>query len=110
MKLMDCAHAEDIVSAYWKTRPKTSLKNDQPPAKKARTEGKSATPVTKNGRTAGRQKRKTPIEEDDTPGYGETHTADLQKYMDVEDWEDLVASIDTIERGDDETLLVYITM
>jgi len=44
------------------------------------------------------------------PGYDETHNDDLQKYLDVEDWEDLVASVDTIERGHDETLIVYMTM
>lgn len=99
------------MSRYWQTRPKPAAKSEQPPAKKARGNGKSATPVAKSGRTPGRPKRKTPIEEDDTPGYNETHTADLlQKYMAVPDWEDLVASIDTIERGEDDTLIVYMTM
>jgi len=44
------------------------------------------------------------------PGYDETHDDDLAKYLKIEDWEDLVASVDTIERGQDETLIVYMTM
>ena len=39
-----------------------------------------------------------------------SHPDDLDKYMDIADWEDLVASIDTVERGSDDTLIVYVTM
>jgi hypothetical protein len=40
----------------------------------------------------------------------DTHPDDLAKYIDVENWEDLVASVDTVERGPDDTLIVYMTM
>lgn len=43
-------------------------------------------------------------------GYEDSHQDDLSKYLDVEDWEELVQSVDTIERGEDDTLLVYMTM
>jgi hypothetical protein len=102
-------HAEEAVSAYWATRPKKSIKNE-PATKRARpSKAPNATP--KPRATQGRSKRKSPVDDDDDiPGYDETHNDDLQKYLDVEDWEDLVASVDTIERGHDETLVVYMTM
>jgi len=49
-------------------------------------------------------------DDDEMPGYDETHDDDLNKYLDVQNWEGLVASVDTIERGQDETLIVYMAM
>lgn len=42
--------------------------------------------------------------------FVKTHIDNIDKYADVKDWEKVVAEIDTIERGSDNKLLVYMTM
>jgi hypothetical protein len=42
--------------------------------------------------------------------FVKTHVDSIDKYADVKNWEKLVAEIDTIERGSDHKLLVYMTM
>ncbi|ORX38262.1 hypothetical protein BD324DRAFT_345905 [Kockovaella imperatae] len=56
------------------------------------------------------QKRKQEEEEDFAEDYEETHVDSMNKYEDVRDWEDLVASVDTIERGREDVLMIYLTM
>jgi hypothetical protein len=42
--------------------------------------------------------------------FVKTHVDSIDKYANVKNWEDLVAEVDTIERGPDDKLLVYMTM
>lgn len=55
-----------------------------------------------------------PEDEVDDDGMGadfvKTHVDSIDKYADVKDWEKVVAEIDTIERGSDNKLLVFMTM
>ena len=112
------SHAEVIVSKYWDSRPKTAIKQTNiGTAKRGRGSFRGGvTRTTKNTRTsqaaAGASKRKTiPIDdEDDAPEYEETYVDSMDKYQDVRDWEELVQSVDTIERGADNMLKVYMTM
>jgi hypothetical protein len=56
----------------------------------------------------------TPEDEEEEEDMGDdfvrTHVDSIDKYEDVKDWEKLVAEINTIERGSDNKLLVYMTM
>lgn len=59
------------------------------------------------------QKRKAASEdepEDEEPRYSQTHVDDINKYEDVDDWEPLVESVDTIVNNERGNLLVYLTM
>jgi len=51
-------------------------------------------------------------EEEDDVGddFVKTHVDSIDKYANVKNWEDLVAEVNTIERGPDNKLLVYMTM
>jgi hypothetical protein len=49
-------------------------------------------------------------EEDMGDDFVKTHVDSIDKYANVKNWEDLVAEVDTIERGPDNKLLVYMTM
>ncbi|EIW68418.1 hypothetical protein TREMEDRAFT_69362 [Tremella mesenterica DSM 1558] len=105
------SHADGIVKAYWETRPKTIEKVK----KRSR---QSSTPVKmdkkpRTSKSANGSSRRKPIsvDEDDVgPDWEETHVDAVDKYEDVRDWEELVSTVDTIERGEGGTLLVYMTM
>lgn len=49
-------------------------------------------------------------DDDQGPDWQQSHVDSTDKYQDIKDWEDLVQSIDTIEKGSDSKLLVYMTM
>ena len=51
-------------------------------------------------------------EEEDDVGddFVKTHVDSIDKYANVKNWEDLVAEVNTIERGPNNKLLVYMTM
>lgn len=115
------SHAEDIVKAYWssnrKTQPKSSAaaKQNGKRARTASTAPSSSKPA-KSAKVAppapSRQAKEGKAKDDDThvSTWSKTHNGSLAKYEDVDDWEDKVASVDTIERDADGKLKVYLTM
>lgn len=63
----------------------------------------------KGGR--GKKRKTAPVEEiEDEAPFDESHVDSVEKYKDVPDWESKVTSIDTIERSNDGSLQVYMTM
>lgn len=124
-------HAEALVEAYWANKPKTDLtrpsqsrsragpstgKSSQPPAKKARTSGRPARESTskRNGRGAngadGSDDDEDAEEEPNYIPFESSHPDSLDKYMDVQDWEELVESVDTVERNEKGDLTAFVTM
>ena len=78
-------------------------------AKRGRPSGAASS--SRGGARNGRGGIKRKQEEDDiAEDYEETHVDSMDKYEDVRDWEDLVASVDTIERGKEDQLMVFMTM
>lgn len=67
-----------------------------------------------SGAGAGASRRKAiPVDDDDDAielSYAETHVDPVDKYMDVDDWEDLVDNVDSMERVADGSLSIYLTM
>ena len=74
----------------------------------------SSSKAGRGGRTSaaasGSRKKAIQEEEDDVPDLEMTHADSIEKYEDVRDWEELVVSVETIERGKGNELLVYLTM
>lgn len=65
---------------------------------------------TANGST---KCKSEPVEVDDEleeVGFEQSHVDMMDRYEGFRDWEDLVESVDTIERASDGTLKVYLTM
>ncbi|CAK9781733.1 unnamed protein product [Cutaneotrichosporon oleaginosum] len=95
-------HARDMIDAYLAKQPKHAPKRGRP---------SSATPSkpAKRGRPA-RSSQAAKALEDDEIGFQETHRDSAEKFKDVADWEPLVKQVDSIERGSDNTLVVYLTM
>lgn len=44
------------------------------------------------------------------PAFERSHVDSSDKYQDVKEWEEIVQSVDTIEKGSDGRLMVYLTM
>jgi chromobox protein 1 len=61
-------------------------------------------------RSATKGKKPLAADEDEEPDFEQTHVDAMDKYKDVGDWEDLVENVDTIERGSEGDLKVYMTM
>ena len=109
------SHANEVLKQYWDGRPKPTAVSK---GKRRRQSGASATPSSQRKlrvlRANGSTKRK-PIkmeddEEEEEIGFDETHIDSMDKYKDVSNWEKLIESVDTIERGSDGVLKVYLTM
>ena len=114
-------HAEGLRAAYWAKQPSHPVvqKNKRgrasvaSPASAKAEKKPSRTSLAKNTATNGTNKRKAvPVEDDDDDviEYEKLHVDSMDKYQDVIDWEDLVGSIETIQRGDDGELKVFMTM
>ena len=118
-------HAEEIRKAYWKKEPKTNT--TQKGTKRSRPSSSSVTAATPTPTSQRKPKasrvsnvngssKGNPVkvdheeEEEDESLYVQTHVDAMDKYEDVKSWEDLVESVDTIERGNDGELKVYLTM
>lgn len=97
------AHAKDIVAAYWAKQPKNTAGNVR--------QRKASPPPQPKKRGRGRPSAAAQRESsEDIIYYSETHRDEMGKYHDVQNWEDLVASIDTVERTSEDGLVVYLTM
>lgn len=118
------SHAEDIVKAYWSSNQK-SLPQSSAAAgkngKRARTASTapSSSKPAKSAKVAppalsrpAKETRPLKAKDDDShvSTWSKTHNGSLAKYEGVDDWEDKVASVDTIERDADGKLKVYLTM
>lgn len=114
-------HATDLVSAYWAKQPKADLgvkkrgRVSAAPEERATKTPRVSASGAKKGRPS--QNGKHPVEpeteeeeDDDAFEFSESHVDSIEKYKDIQDWEDLVKSVDTIERGSDKKLMVYLTM
>ncbi|KAL7422410.1 hypothetical protein Q5752_003056 [Cryptotrichosporon argae] len=114
-------HARDIVEQYWKKVPKSQpvrkrgpgrtstssqASSSSRPAKQARTSRANGA----NGANKGEAIDIHDDDDDEKAGFDLTHVGSVDKYIAVKDWEPLVASIDTIERGEDGKLVVYLEM
>jgi hypothetical protein len=82
------------------------------PAVKGSSKGKANDKAASAPAKAGRKRKNAPVEEvsDEEPGFDQSHVDSVEKYKDVADWENKVLSIDTVERGPDGVLQVYMTM
>lgn len=122
-------HASEVVTKYWASKPKAEIgvkkrgrasvasSTPVPKNKSARTAGRTSAGGSGNGNGVGASGRKSKAAEADTDEeeadyvpYSESHVDPMTKYEDVEDWEELVASIDSVERGSENELMAYITM
>ncbi|ORY29693.1 hypothetical protein BCR39DRAFT_168420 [Naematelia encephala] len=110
-------HAQDVVTAYWNTRPKTNSKQTAKRGRPSSTPQPSKsvkTAKTSNGGRRGRgskSARQADDDEfdDDVPEFEATHVDSMDNYEDVRDWEELVKTVDTIEKTSDG-LVVYMTI
>lgn len=106
-------HATEKMSGYWESKPKVSIKKNQEQPKRGRPTYSAPTSQKKprTSCTNGANKRSAPADDDEDEQELEvTHVDSMEKYEGVRDWEELVESIDTIERGQGGILLVYMTM
>ncbi|WWC71311.1 uncharacterized protein I206_105265 [Kwoniella pini CBS 10737] len=114
------AHASDVVTRYWSTKPKQDIAPTSQSKKRGRTSAAaSSTPVPAsqkkaaartNGSTRKSTKRQDDEDDEDFPTYEISHVDSTAKYEDVPDWEDTVMSVDTIERSSKNELTIYLTM
>jgi hypothetical protein len=102
-------HAQEILQAYWDKKPKVaqvtkrkSTAADEPPAKR----GRGRPPTGRTSKAAAAAKEESP----DEVYYADTHRDTVDKYKDIASWEDLVKTVDTVERNHHNELSVYITM
>jgi chromobox protein 1 len=116
-------HANNLVSDYWAKNPKPemgvkkrgreSTSSQQPAPRAAKAPRQSASATTSrssgmNGKQSGQPDDES--EEDVGDDFVKTHVDSVDKYADVKDWENLIMEVDTIERGSENQLLVYMTM
>jgi hypothetical protein len=110
------------VSGYWAKQPKTELgvkkrgrqSTSSQPAARASKNPRNSTTTAIRGTSSRNGKQSAEPEDDEDedlgPDFVKTHVDSIEKYADVKDWEKLVKEIDTIERGSDNKLLVFMTM
>ena len=97
-----------MINKYWAGIPKTDEKLLNKNKHRQFSEGSKAPPAKRvNGRGKGKQVEPSPSPEE--LDWDKSHLDDVEKYKDVEDWEELVASVDTVERTD-KGLTVFLTM
>jgi len=122
MQRLTCReHAKNLVSDYWHKQPKPEVgvkkrgrqsTSSQPAARAAKAPRQSATSSSAAVRSG--KKTAPPDEEEEEEDAGDdfvkTHVDSIDKYANIKDWEKCVAEIDTIERGPDNKLLVFMTM
>ncbi|WOO78381.1 Chromo domain-containing protein 2 [Vanrija pseudolonga] len=107
-------HAEDLVKSYWEKQPKETAGNVRKRGRPSAADAASS-PKPKKGRPESASNANTradtaSVSDDDVTDYHQTHIDSVEKYMDIPDWEDLVKSIDTVERTSDGQLMVFLTM
>lgn len=133
--LLTTRNAIDLIDEFWRKNPKKGRKSDVkagPNKARRMSKGAAETQTKKRGRksqvpdsevgdsgdageprTTKKQRKTTaPTHESSPvpPSEGEIVFEDLEKYKDVEDWDPLVSVVDTIERQEDGSLIVYFSM
>jgi hypothetical protein len=111
-------HAQELLHAYWSKQPKPDLAK----AKRGRDSAapsssrKVARTSKANGAGAGAgasRLKAIPVDDEDDAielSFAETHVDPVDKYMDIDDWEDLVKNVDSMERVADGSLSIYLSM
>lgn len=94
-------HAKDIVSAYWSKQPKDAALGS---IRKRKSEPAEPPRRRRPSKAASR------AESVEHEAFADTHVDAIDKYADVADWDDLVKTVDTIERTGEDRLIVYLTM
>lgn len=85
----------------------------QPAPRAAKAPRQSAAAATSRASVRNGKQPATPDDESEDdlgPDFVKTHVDSVDKYAEIKDWEKLVMEVDTIERGSDNQLLVYMTM
>lgn len=130
----DCRNAKELVAEFWRKNPKKKpRKSVEPKASKRGRKSLAAEEESDAGSASKKRGRKSVIdveseEEDETAARNKktrkaekpagkqkktddtTHVMDMSKYMDKDSWEDLVDTVDTVEKGDSGGLQVYFTL
>ncbi len=96
-------HARDMIDAYLANLPKHSAKRGR------QSMGTPSKPPAKRGRPSKASLAAKAIEDEEIT-FPDTHTDSADKFMDVADWEPIVKQVDSIERGSNNDLAVYLTM
>jgi hypothetical protein len=92
-----------MIDAYLAKLPKHSAKRGR------QSTGTPSKPPAKRGR-ASKASLAAKALEDEEITFPDTHTDSADKFMDVADWEPIVKQVDSIERGSNNDLAVYLTM
>lgn len=95
-----------MLNNYWKRVPNTNQKLLN---KRGRASNGSAKPPPAKRANVRGEKARQEATPSPTPDWDKTHADTVEKYKDVESWEDLVESVDTVERAN-EGLTVFMTM
>ena len=110
------------MSDYWAKTPKPEMgvkkrgrhsTSAQPAPRAAKAPRQSAPAATSRASVRNGKQPATPDDESEDdlgPDFVTTHVDSVDKYAEIKDWEKLVMEVDTIERGSDNQLLVYMTM
>lgn len=130
----DCRNAKELVAEFWRKNPKKkSRKSVEPKASKRGRKSLAAEEESDAGSASKKRGRKSVVdveseEEDETAARNKktrkaekpagkqkktddtTHVMDMSKYMDKDSWEDLVDTVDTVEKGESGGLQVYFTL
>lgn len=102
-------HARDLIEEYWDKRPKATGGSARKRGRPSNVSTGTPSRATKRGRTSGAAATSA-APEDEELNYPDTHIDSDAKFKDIADWEGLVKQIDTVERGSDNELSVYLTM
>ncbi|GMK55883.1 hypothetical protein CspeluHIS016_0209390 [Cutaneotrichosporon spelunceum] len=95
-------HARDMIDAYIATQPKHAPKRGRP-------SGTPSKPSAKRGRPSKASQAKVTVADNEL-AFSDTHNDPFDKFMDIPDWEPLVKQVDTMERGSNGKLAVFLTM
>ncbi|BEJ15796.1 hypothetical protein CspHIS471_0504010 [Cutaneotrichosporon sp. HIS471] len=96
-------HARDMIDAYIATQPKHAPKRGRPSS------ATPSKPPAKRGRQSKASQAKAAVDDDELT-FSDTHIDLADKFMDIPDWEPLVKQVDSMERGSNSQLAVYLTM
>lgn len=91
-----------MIDAYIATQPKHAPKRGRP-------SGTPSKPSAKRGRPSKASQAKVTVADNEL-AFSDTHNDPFDKFMDIPDWEPLVKQVDTMERGSNGKLAVFLTM
>ncbi|TFK17880.1 hypothetical protein FA15DRAFT_675732 [Coprinopsis marcescibilis] len=131
------ANAGDLVEIFWAKNPKKAERLLKPKKSRQSTGGASAAsasagkkrgrkyqandesdeelreqsqPTVKKAKKTTTNKSASSTRREETADPVASEIGDMNQYMHVADWETLVKTVDTVERGDDSHLVIYFTL